>query len=258
MNRATAWRGERDFGLEIARGQVGGFSIINVFGHNPDVGTAAYEDVWYAGGTYPYPTSALAVRVKAGGDAADDGAGGSGARTIRVEGLDENMALAQDTITTNGVGVGVAGTVTFFRVFYAYVLTAGTYGGSNVADVVLETTAGTTIASIQAGRAQTQIAAYSVPANHSAYMFGFRLSVDTNKDAEIKISRRDDIDTLAAPFSAFRMVSAFSGVKGPIEFNLSSTPFQFPAKTDIRFESIANVSAAAVSISFDLVLVSDT
>jgi hypothetical protein len=62
------------------------------FGANPAVGNGAFEDIWYNGGSYTLLTSAETVRVKAGGNAADDSAG-AGARTITVYGLDENLLL---------------------------------------------------------------------------------------------------------------------------------------------------------------------
>lgn len=66
------------------------------FGDNPAVGTT-YEIIESGGGVYPWPTSAQPVRIRAGGNAADT-AGGAGARSILVTGLDENTPHANQTV----------------------------------------------------------------------------------------------------------------------------------------------------------------
>ena len=69
-----------DFALDVSRGVIDGHSSVGKFGRNEAV-SAVDEDIWSAGGKYLFPTAAEAVRVRAGGDAAD-GARLSGARPV--------------------------------------------------------------------------------------------------------------------------------------------------------------------------------
>jgi len=48
----------RDFLIEVSKGNIPGHSIINKFGRNIDVDTAAAEDIWDVGGTFVEPTTA--------------------------------------------------------------------------------------------------------------------------------------------------------------------------------------------------------
>ena len=109
-----------DHKLDLKRGFVGGQTAVHKFGGNADIAASSTEDIVF-GGTINWLTAATTVRVKSGGNAADDD-GGNGAQTIRVEGLDENFAEAQEDITLAGADASDVTTITFIRVYRAYVL----------------------------------------------------------------------------------------------------------------------------------------
>lgn len=242
--------------LDESRGTHGDRSSVQKFGRNPDVAAATEEDIWSAGGAYTgFLTAASAVRIKTGGNAADDSAG-AGARKVLIVGLDENWTQAQEEVTTAGTSASSPTSTTFIRVFRAYVTDAGAYGAANTGDVTIETTGGAVVALIAAGRGQTQLAVYTVPAGKTAYCRRTGASVDGAKATTVYYYQRRNADVVAAPFTGKRLWKAYEGLSGPIESEFSSYP-SFPAKTDIWAAAVGPAGGAGVSASFDLVLVDD-
>ena len=105
-------------------------TLVHKFGHNAAVGTS-YEPI-SAGGIYrsPQVSGATAVRVKAGNVA--DTAAGLGAQAVTVQGLDETGALAEETLVTAGTSASAPGTITFIRIFRAFVSASGVYASTGV------------------------------------------------------------------------------------------------------------------------------
>jgi len=231
---------------------------VRKFGHNDDVSTA-FEHVWDGGGTYlGWLTTAAAVRVKAGGNAADDQDGGANARSVTITGLDENWAVASETINTEGADVSSPTTTTFIRVFRCFVASVGTYGNTNAAAITIETAAAVVMAQINTGIGQTQMALYTIPAGKTGYLMSLRIEHDSARTVDFRMFRREDADDTTAPMAAMRLVSEFGGL-GETSFvrDYPQLP-SFPAKTDIITQMLADAGGtAAVSVEFDILLVDD-
>ena len=139
-------------GIEIANGQVVGVGCINKFGFTgADVAVSTAETVWDGNGTteiYPYP--AAGVITVTGTDTGED---------VVIQGLDANYNEQSET-----VAVGGTGTLTFSRVFRAFMSST-----DNVADVTINV-GGNLAALIKAGLGQTEMAVYTVPAGKTAYL----------------------------------------------------------------------------------------
>lgn len=244
-----------DYNPQIARGLVSGITEVNKFGRNPLVGTGTYEDVWFGGGTYSgWLTAASAVRVASGGNA-NDTAAGTGARTVTVSGLDQNWNEATETITLAGASASSATTTTFVRVNRAFAATSGTSGAANTGDITIETTGAVTLAVLEAGLGQTQLACYTVPDGKTAYITEYTATAGgTNDKAEIRLYQRQDADTVAAPFTSPRILTVF-GVSGGLAVNLTSY-ISVPARSDI-WASAVNLTSGniPVSVTFNLRLV---
>lgn len=142
-----------------------GFSdteALHKFGRNPDIDSAAAEDVWAVGGLYTFPTVAETVDVVS--DDATDTAAGVGAREIRIQGLDANYLYVEEDLLLNGLTT-VTTTQTFLRVHRALVLHAGT-DGSNAGNVNAEqSTSGLVLFQIRPMTGQTTLGLYTVPAD---------------------------------------------------------------------------------------------
>ncbi len=245
--------------LAITRGELKGYTMVHKFGKHEDVDTT-YEPL-SIGGIYNTPKSsgALAMRVKAGN--ADDTAAGDGAREITLQGLDETGALVTDTLATAGESAGAAGSVTFMRIFRAYVSKSGVYAGSGAdsmaASVVIEKTGGTgdwlTIHKPDVGRGQSQIGQYTVPLGKTAYVLSYTLTTNSNKAVDFLFFKREGILDLAAPYQARRTVIEEVGIQGHMQGSFEGGQ-KFTELTDIGWMVKAAATAIA-TVDFEIILV---
>ena len=71
-------------------------------GFNDDVDTASVpEDIWPQGGQIVFPSVAAVVDIVS--DSALDTAAGTGARSVLVSGVDNNLNIISETVILNGV-----------------------------------------------------------------------------------------------------------------------------------------------------------
>lgn len=244
--------------LDEINGKQANRQAIQKFGHNDDVAADTTEIVAGAGGTYTgWLEAATAVRIRSGGDAADD-SGGDGARKIRVEGLDENWEIVEEEIITNGASVSSATTITFIRVNRAYVTDVGLYGATNTGDIIVETTGGALVADIHAEHAESEGAFYTIPSGKIGFVRAVSASVEGTKPASIDFWCRPDADVVIAPFTSPRVFFGFAKLDSYAARRFLSYKGPFAAKTDIYVTaSPPTGSNPSVSASFDLVLVDE-
>ena len=242
--------------LMAAAGEIDGITVVHKFGSNEDVDVGT-EVVWEHGNGLSYLAAATVLNVTSLDNTADVAAG-TGARTILIEGLDENWEEISETVTLNGQTI-VATTKSFIRVNRAYVTTSGT-GEVNAGDIHIFTgteTAGQpddltkVYGSIAADHGQTLQAFYTVPAGKTAFLLHGHMSTDAAaKPVQGKMFIRTDADVET---SGWRVQYDF---KTP---NLFMKNFQIPSaipeKTDIKVEATADANNTYVSAGFDLLLV---
>lgn len=249
-----------DFLLAVRRGHVKGHSFVPKFGRNDAVANAAWEFVTGLNEDPHAPAAtATTVRVKAGGNAADDAAG-NGAREVTVEGLDENWALATEAKATAGASASASTTTTFMRVFRAWVSSQGVYGAANTAAITVENTAGTAdLISIATEEGQSQFCAYTIPASKTGHVLGIWANVDAqaNKAANLRVFSRDDADDATAPLQAKRIKYHADGVVGQHRYQPESPAFVFDEKTDLWIEAFGDGAITQVSAGMEILLIDD-
>ena len=259
--------GTTEFYLEVAKGNVAGHSIVNKFGANPDVATGP-EDVWTHSGLYAasggYLTVATTVKAVAVGGSEDTLTTGIGAWTVRIYGLDETWAEANEAVNMAGTTGSAPTTTTFIRVFRVVVETAGTHGTNyREIDIVDNATGLIVLADVFtsatfAGDGQTQMAVYTVPLAKTAYFLkGYVAVAGTDKTAEIA-----QFQWKARPNSIANGAWATKGEMSCItlgnnwwQYEYGAPAGQIPEKTDIRIECVATSKALSVVAGFDLLLV---
>lgn len=101
------------------------------FGFNPDVDTGTPEDIWSAGGTLTWPSSAAVAAVVS--DNAADAAAGTGAQEVVLVGVDANLDEITEVVATNGT-TPVNSTASFLFVNSAYCRAVGA-GGVNAGTI---------------------------------------------------------------------------------------------------------------------------
>jgi len=224
-----------DFFMEVARGKIPGWSRNLKYGRRAIVDEFADYHIWEgtAAAYTGYLTAASAVRIKAGGNAADTAAG-AGAQSVTIEGLDATGVEASATVATAGALASAATTTTFSRVFRAYVPDGGvgTYGGTNTGAITIETTAGVEVAAILAGRSQTQMCLFTVPLGMKAHIREFVIDNQNGKEIDVKLWARNDALDVTTPFSPARLKAEYAQDTSRIwrKYDIFQT---FDALTDI-------------------------
>lgn len=240
--------------LDFARGLHPDMLVIHQFGSNASVDTVAEEDVWAYGGTYAWPTTAETVRIAAGGDA-NDTAAGTGARSVIVFGLSDDLSLQSEVLVTDGVNASAASVNTYRRIYGAAVAGSGTYGGTNIGNIVIEnTTSNQVLAYIVAGFGQSQLSQFTIPVGYNGYFMGGTVQVDSQKPAEVRLWIRTAADTVAAPFGPKQIVARVIGLAEHLEQRRQAF-VEIPEKTDVWSSAVASSNGTGVDISYDLVLV---
>ncbi len=235
------------FDLQVSRGDVFGHESLYKFGFNSDVDQTE-ETIWTQGGDYSWPTAAFTAYIVSD-DAADTSAG-TGARTVTVQGLDENYVFQSVDVSLNGTTeVQIGDANGWLRVFRAFVLTAGS-AGTAAGTILIQTTGGGTIYANLSNGNQTQMALYTVPAGRSLFLD------DLNFTAAISLANNYAVVSLS--------VREFGGVFrkqfiNTIQSNQLITKYEYPLrfseKTDIECRAFCSNSNNLIGASFQGVLV---
>ena len=224
-----------DFNLQVARGQIQGHKTLFKFGNNPD-SNGALETVWSHSSLYVYPPSAIAMKVSS--TSANDAASGTGAQTIRVEGLNATYNEVSELVTLNGQ-TPVLTTNVFIRVFRSFVVTAGNTntaaGTIYIGDGAVTAGVPATIyAEIQFGENQTLMALWTVPAGYTLYISRTSFSAASNNAAQYVLGK-----LMARPFGGvFRNVADVTANSNSIQYDFE-VPLAVREKTDIEARVIA-------------------
>lgn len=253
---------DREFYLEVKKGNIKGHSIVQKFGRNKAVPSGAIEPI-VMGGKWPTPTEAKQLRVRS--TSADDTALSiTGAREIEIWGLNENYEEVSEVITLNGL-TPVLTVKTFIRIYRAYITKSGAYASqiqsSHLGDIIVEDSAGVgiwlsiDIAVGTFGVGQSQVGCYSVPRGKEAFLLTKHITVNAAKPATIYFFQRDSIDNVVAPFAPMRLLEQHDGIISPISVNTKSPLARFNELTDVGFMGVGEGQATSVSVDFEMLVV---
>ena len=236
------------WGIQVSSGEVDGVSYIEKFGYQTDVPNGDIATVWDGTGLYDYLTTATTVTVTS--DDPDDNPVGSGARTVEVDGLDQDNLPVQEIVDLGGTSI-----TTFIRVFRVRVCQSG--GTNPNQGVITIAGGGKTLAIIDKlannadGHGQTNMAIYTVPAGKTAYLTQWTVSSGKqNSDTIAKLMARDTYHPNDGAWNVKDMVEiqATSFIK---EYRV---PLQFTEKTDIEIRAFSNTGSSCTS-TFNLILI---
>jgi hypothetical protein len=248
---------KNDFLIEVQKGNITGHSMVHKFGRNDAVPNGSWAHISLTPfAVANFRESAIAMRVKAGGNAADTAAG-AGAREITIQGIDSAFAETSEAVATAGASASSATTATFWRVHRAWVSAAGTYSAANTAAVVIEDSGGgADFMTIGVEEGQGQYAGWTVPVSKTAYLLSAHVTVDSNKTANIRCFTRDNIDDVSAPMDAKRLKLFWDGVQSPgFTYKPHGPEFSIAQKSDIWFEAYGDGAVSQVSCDFELLCV---
>jgi hypothetical protein len=239
------------FELQVARGQIEGHQIIQVFGYNGDVDQTE-ESVWPNGGTVPHPAAASVLKVSS--SSASDTADGTGARTVYIAGVDGDFDEVGEFVTLNGqTAVNTLNSYLYVNQLYVASLGSGTANAGDINVGTGDVTAGVPAVlydMIATGFNQRTTAHYCVPAGYTGYLAkgvitAGQLSGSTSVTAFLKQHGTDGILRVGA-------VSTLNN--GSIEYNFVY-PYTIPEKNCVGASAIGSSNNNSVSAFFNIVLV---
>ena len=220
-----------DFYLEVARGNVTGYTAREIVGQNAAVGGT--EDIWDQGGSITQVATAALLYISS--DAAGDIT-----QTVTITGLDANYDEITETIALNGADgrTRVAGTKTFLRVnsavlsaactgnVYVYYLSAVTAGVPDDAKIQ---------AKILATALQAYNAIYTVPRNKNLYLTGlhFRSTGSTTTHNVILSVIRKLYGGANVTVKTIKYLDPSSSYIDE-QYQFTDQPVVFPAKSEFR------------------------
>lgn len=233
----------QSFDEAISQGIIIGSAGINKFGANDTIGTTE-EAIWTKGGLYSYLAAAETLKVSSTAGADDGDPAGTGARTVTIVGHAAGYVAASDAVTLNGAG-SVETSVAFLRVFRVYVASAGS-GKTNAGTISVKDNADSvTLAQIEIGRGQTQMAIFSVATGEEFHLEQIIASESSNKK------------TLVRLYAIDRSVSDSAWLlKAELTVNLGSETRPYPVPlvivgpADIELRGIAPSPSGAVEAGF--------
>lgn len=238
-----------NIGILTARGDVPGVDDLRKFGKRT-VGTT-YEDIWEGtANTVPTKTTALAVRIRSGGNAADD-ASGAGAQEIEVQGVDENWDFASETITTAGAAQSSATTTTFLRIYRAFVTKVGTSGSNNTGTIIIEYTDGVEATNIQAGNGQTLHTHFTVSDNQVLFVTGIIVTAAATKVASVRLFKRENLDDTVTPFTnSQRLQLELTGFTDEVNYSFP-IPIKVTGPADIWMRGLVSTGTGSMTAEFN-------
>lgn len=238
-----------DFFVELVKGNVVGQKSINKFGQNDIVGTVE-EDVQTQGGTLIFLTSAELMSIISS-DPANDNLTGSNARSVLIEGLDENFTEISEIINLSSSAVNT--TQQYIRVFRFKVNEVGTYGVSNAGTISATASSGSLQIEIEGGAGQSETTHFTIPAGKKAILKRMSITMDTGKVINVRVLIRENADDIIDPFSPIKKIKHFVGLDTPLLLT-ESDGLLLAEKTDLWFTAQTATGTAAVSINYDMVL----
>ena len=259
----------KDFYLEVQKGNIPGHVVIHKFGSNSNIGNSNLEDVWTPGGVYNWPTTGSPLEALS--TDAGDTAAGLGARSITIQGLEEDtfIEITEDLIM-NGLSVTSPTRQSFIRVNRTFVKETGAYAttatGENIGTISIRRSGAGDLQSEIAvedgeGMGQSQVARFSVPANKRAYILSIHANSDVKDEKHVRLYffQRKDADIITAPFPSKRLAIKLNGVAGSTVLKpfSPSPPFGACSMTDLWWSAIATDSGSKAEIDFELLLVDE-
>jgi len=228
------------YGLDIARAAERDYTFEHKFGSNPNL-TAGNQTIWTQGGMYPW--AAL------DGDAQTlyiVSTSASDLDTIEIFGLDNNWELQTDTVTMTGQ-TAVPTNVPFKRIYrMIYDHTA-----QNVGTITARTVsgAGTVVAHIGVGVAQTLASIYTIPSGYNGYLCKYTAGVGKGGDSNFRIYVRYNHYGV----STFNVKSDVNLYQTTISQDYT-VPLKLIQKTDIDFRALTTGNNFSATASFDIIL----
>lgn len=171
-----------DFYSQASLGNIAGFKIVTKYGRNNDIDNGADEEDFLTGKEVvaifgkgiDLLTSAENLNIKSTDN--NDKTGDTGARTVRIYGLDANYDEIEEVVNLNGT-TNVLTTNAFLRVNRIRVETTGSSMNNEGSITAKSQTSNKTVAEIDDGKGSTEQLIYTIPRSKKGLIYSMRGSV---------------------------------------------------------------------------------
>jgi hypothetical protein len=240
------------WGIHLADGNIDGVSHIEKFGMNIDVDNDK-ETIWDGGGIYTYIETAETLTVTS--DSINDAPAGSGARTVEIQGMNQSGEVVIETVDVGATTIGA-----FKRVFRVKAVSVGASGVNEGTISITSDDTSTVLAIIgvdgtganAAGRGQTFMAQYTIPAGKTGYITQWTVGAGKqNTDAIAMLMTRDPDASGNGAWNA-RDIITVSATTYAKNYNV---PIKVNAEDDIEIRAYSSVNNSLVSSSFCVILI---
>ena len=238
-----------NFELQVARGQIAGHSVVQIFGYNPDLDTTE-ESVWPNGDTVPHPTVASVLDIVSTSINDDGSPAGTGARTVFIEGLNGTYDVVSETVTLNGTtNVQTTNSYLFINQFY---VTAVGSGEANAGEITAKVGA-TLYDMIAVGYNNRTTAHYCVPAGYTGYMAeGVVTAGQASGSTSITMFLKQH-----GPDGIVRVGAVTTLNNGSVHYDFTF-PYVIPEKNCVGASAIGSANNNSVSAFFNIVLIQNS
>lgn len=226
--------------LGVAAEHYQGLSHIHKFGAVPAMSNNNSGTIWDVNDTdYPWSAFASASTVTLDRASASDAD-----KVVTVQGLDANYHVISENITLASAS-GNASTQSFIRVYRAFMHDDS---ADNVGNISIKVST-TVVAQITAGKSQTLMSIFTIPAGHTGYLIKGTATCQDGADAT------GDMFIRYFGQNSFRVGHSFEvcGDGGQYMYDFG-IPLRIPEKSDIDVRASVRSNNARVTAAFDLLL----
>lgn len=242
------------WGVQIADGDIEGVSHIEKFGMNVDVDNNK-ETIWDGGGIYTYIETAETLTVTS--DDPQDNPTGTGARNVEIQGMNQAGEVVVENVDLGSTTIGA-----FKRVFRVRAISVGTSGVNEGTISVTSDDTSTVLAIIgidgtglnSAGRGQTFMAQYTIPAGKTGYITQWTVGAGKQNTDAIAMLMTRDPDAIGDGSWNARDIITVSATTYAKNYNI---PIKVYAGDDIEVRAYSSVNNSIVSSSFCVILIDD-
>lgn len=234
------------FDLQVARGQIPGHSLLNVFGYQAAVTTTGPYPVWEVVGDYVYPVAATTMLLYSS-SASDTNC------AVLINGLDAKYNQVSETLLLTNGTTGVTTSKLYLRINgitaldASYTLPVGT--------VILGNAGKTAVyAQMNPGIHKSQASIYTVPAGYTFYLARAEVYANEagggNNYCNYRVYLKNNVSgqtffVLQSPF-----VARYEARR--------VIPFPYTEKTDLQWQVSTGTSTSPVGVNIEGYLIKNT
>lgn len=231
--------------IDIASGRIKGLTTQNKYGINPGVtNNNTPQDIWEPGGQKVYLTSAETLEVVS--TSTNDIIAGTGATSVRIEGLNNDYETIEEVVLMNGT-VAVTTVNSFLRVNEIIVINSGSYGTNEGTITFTSSTTNEVQGQINPNNGRLEASHFTMPGDKTGVIYYLLFTTGKNDESLVSLRYR--------PFATNTWVTGSQLFLYESAPSFSAISAKIPPKTDLRFEVTECYTATAkVGITYLMAL----